>query len=76
MGLIPQRQKDEGGVCLLLKPSEKAFVEPLGEINVCPLELGVLEGLRPNACPRKSDHPLAAVRRLDLKTEFTPGDQT
>lgn len=40
MVLIPQGEKDEGHVCLLLKPSERAFIEPLGDINVCPLELG------------------------------------
>lgn len=53
MGLMPQGQKDEGDVCLPLKPSERALPGLFGEINVCPLQLG-LEGLGPSSCLRKS----------------------
>ena len=40
MGLRPQGWKDEGDLCLLLKPSEDALMGQLGEMNACPLQLG------------------------------------
>lgn len=38
--------------------------------------VGGLEALGPSSCPRKSDQPVATGRSPDLRSKFTPGDQT